>query len=250
MPSSFWEIVNKVLGKSDIILEVLDARVPDQTRNKEIEDKAKRLGKTVIYVINKSDLIPKKTAESIKSKLKPAVFISSLKHHGTTILLHEIIKIANQKYPKKERITVGVLGYPNVGKSSVINALKGRSSAPSSSNSGYTKHEQLIKVTNKIYLIDTPGVFPFMEKDELKHVLTSSINPAKLKDPETAALMLIQKLSGKIEKFYGVEPCEDADETLEKIAISRKKLKKGNQPDTAAMAKIIVEDWQKGKISA
>jgi len=248
MPASFWEIVNRVLEKSDIILEILDARLPVETRNKEIEGKAKKLGKAVIFVINKADLIPKKQAEEIKSRLKQAVFVSSIKHHGTTILLHEILKQANRKYPQKEKIIVGVLGYPNVGKSSVINALKGRSSAPSSSKSGYTRHEQLIKVTNRIYLIDTPGVFPFMEKDELKHVLTASMDPSMVKDPEAAALMLIQRLSGNVERFYNVKPCTDPEEALEKIALKCNKLKKGNVPDTSAMAKMIIRDWQKGKI--
>lgn len=249
MPASFWEIVNRVIDKSDIILEVLDARLTNETRNKEVEDKAKRQGKEIIYVINKSDLIPKDNAEKLKSKLMPSVFVSSIKHYGTTILLKEILKIANIKYPDKERITIGVIGYPNVGKSSVINALKGRSSAPSSSKSGYTKHEQLIKVTKRIYLIDTPGVFPFMEKDELKHVLTASIDPAKIKDPEAAAMTLIQQLNGKVEAFYGIAKCPDEEEALEKIAQAKKKLKKGNMPDTKAMSKIIIDDWQKGKIS-
>lgn len=248
MPASFWEIVNRVIEKSDIILEILDARLPEETRNREIEEKARKLGRSLIYVINKSDLIEKKTAEDIKSKLKPSVFVSSIKHHGTTILLHEIIKQAKTKYPEKEKIIVGIVGYPNVGKSSVINALKGRSSAPSSSRSGYTKHEQLIKVTNKIYLIDTPGVFPFLEKDEFKHVLTASVDPSKLKDPEAAALMIIQELAGKVEEFYDVGRCEDAEETLELIAMKKNKLKKGNKPDTKAMAKIIINDWQKGNI--
>lgn len=248
MPASFWVIVNKVLEKSDIILEVLDARLPEETRNMELEEKVRKSGKSIIYVLNKSDLIPKAVAESIKSRLRPSVFVSSLKHHGTTILLHEISRLANSKYPGKERVTIGVVGYPNVGKSSVINALKGRSSAPSSSRSGYTKHEQLIRVTGKIYLIDTPGVYPFRERDELKHVLTSSVDPSKLKDAESGALMLIEQLSGRVEKFYGVEPGNDSEETLERIAVKCRKLKKGNIADTTAMAKVIISDWQKGRI--
>lgn len=248
MPASFWVIVNKVLEKSDIILEVLDARLPEETRNRELEEKVHKSGKTIIYVINKSDLIQQSIAEKIKSRFKPSIFVSSLKHHGTTMLLHEIIKVANRKYPSQERITVGIVGYPNVGKSSVINALKGRASAPSSSRSGFTKHEQLIRITSRIYLIDTPGVYPFRERDVLKHVLTSSIDPAKLKDAEAGALMLIEQLSGRVEKFYGVGPGIDSEDTLEKIAFKRNKLKKGNIADTIAMAKVIIDDWQKGKI--
>lgn len=250
MPASFWDIVNKVIDKSDIILEILDARMPDETRNREVEDKTKRQGKALIYVINKSDLISKENAEKLKSNLNHSVFVSSTKHQGTTILLKEIIRIANMKFPDKEKISVGVVGYPNVGKSSVINALKGRASAPSSSKSGYTKHEQLIKVTSRIYLIDTPGVFPFMEKDEIKHILTASADPGKIKDPEAAAMIIIQQLKGKVEEFYGVDKNEDVEEALEQIALAKRKLKKGNLPDTKTMSKIIIEDWQKGKISA
>lgn len=248
MPASFWVIVNKVLEKSDIILEILDARLPEETRNSELEDKVRRSGKTIIYVINKSDLISKESAEKIKSRLKPSIFISSVKHQGTTILLREISRFASLKFPKKERVTVGVVGYPNVGKSSVINALKGRSSAPSSSKSGYTKHEQLIRVTARIYLIDTPGVYPFRERDDLKHALSSSVDSNKVKDPESAALALIQQLDGRVELFYNVNQADDPEESLERIALKCNKLKKGGLPDTVAMSKLILEDWQKGKI--
>lgn len=238
---NFWEIVNKVLEKSNIILEVLDARFIEETRNKEIEEKVKKTNKILIYVINKSDLVEKKRLEKIK--LKPSVYVSSKNRFGTTKLLHTILR-----YAKKEDNIVGVLGYPNTGKSSVINALKGRSSASTSSFSGHTKGEQIIRINKKILLLDTPGVLPYKEKDKIKHVLIASLNPSQIKDPESAVIKLMQKFNGVIENYYNIKIRKDYEKSIEEIAFKNKKLKKGNLPDVDTMSRIILQDWQKGKI--
>src|SRR3989338_7985505 len=165
---TYWDIVNDVIRETDIVLEVLDARLVDETRNKEIEDKLKKLNKPLIYVINKCDLVDKQEAERQKKRLRPSVFISATNKLGTTMLLHEILRQARNVGARTDRILVGVLGYPNTGKSSVINALAGRASAKTSPLSGFTKAMQLIKLTKNIYLMDTPGVLPYKESDKIK----------------------------------------------------------------------------------
>src|SRR3989344_8471730 len=139
MPS-FWRHVNKVLVNSDIIIEVLDARMIEETRNMEIEEKIERLGKKILYVITKCDLADIKKLEEERKRLRPSVFISSTEKLGTTILKKKILELCHG-----ERVVVGVVGYPNVGKSSLINALSGRGSARTSAQSGFTKGLQKIR---------------------------------------------------------------------------------------------------------
>ncbi|MFC1741799.1 GTPase [Nanoarchaeota archaeon] len=242
MPN-FWVVVNKVIREADILLEVLDSRMIDETRNQEIEDKVKHSGKPLIYVINKCDLVEKSKLDKVKKELRPCVFMSATEHLGTTLLRKAILKLA-----PKDKFKVGVLGYPNTGKSSIINALKGRSAAPTAPISGYTKGLQLIRVSKRMYLVDTPGVFPYKEKDEKKHALIAAKTFTNLKDPESSVLGLIESMPDILERFYKVKHNKDPQDTLEAIAIKLNKLRKGGLPDSNAAARIILRDWQTGKI--
>lgn len=241
---NFWKIVNDVIKESDIILEVLDSRFIEGTRNKEIEDKVKSENKQLIYVINKSDLVEKKILEKVKKSLNPAVFISAMKHQGTSILLKSILQFVDKK---KDKIIVGVVGYPNTGKSSVINALKGRSSASVSSVGGHTKGRQLVKITRQVYLMDTPGVYPYMEKDQGKHALIASVDFNKVKYPEGVVHKLYTNFRELLEKHYNVK-AEDSDDFLEKVAIKLNMVKKGNTPNIDRAARAVLKDWQQGKL--
>ena len=241
--AQYWKIVNDVIRESDVLLEVLDARLVEESRNKEIEDKVRKAKKTLIHVINKCDLVEKSQLAKYKRELQPCVFISARKHLGTGFLRKEILKNA-----PNDRFKVGVLGYPNTGKSSIINALKGRGSAPTSSISGYTKGIQLIRVSKRMYLIDTPGVFPYKEKDEAKHAKIAARTFADLKDPERACMDLIEEFPSQIEKHYKVKHSEDPEEVLEQIALKLNRLRKGGLPDTDAAARIILKEWQQGNI--
>ncbi|MCK5023869.1 MAG: 50S ribosome-binding GTPase, partial [Candidatus Aenigmarchaeota archaeon] len=149
---------------------------------------------------------------------------------------------------RKKKMFVGVLGYPNVGKSSLINMMKGRRSTGISPLSGKTKAKQVIKTSTTLYFIDTPGVTPYFEKDQLKFMFTNVTDYTKIKDPETMAERLMEKFPGKIEKFYGVSVNEDKRETIEAIAIKKHVLKKGGMPDTKRMAVTIIMKWQRGKL--
>src|SRR3989338_5858346 len=153
--TNFWAIVKEVINKSDLLLEILDARFVEETRNIELEDRIREAGKEFIFVINKCDLVSQNYLNKEKqrlSKIAPCVFVSSIMRLGTKMLRDEI-----NNHIRGDRIKVGVVGYPNVGKSSVINVLKGRHSAPTSSYSGYTKGLRDVNVTSKITMVDTPG---------------------------------------------------------------------------------------------
>jgi len=242
---AFWNIVNAVIDKSDVVIEVLDARFPDMTRNPEIETKVLRKGKKLLLVINKSDLINKEITEKIKkrlSKIAPVVFIAAKQHLGTTYLREGIMKLS-----KGESVVVGILGYPNTGKSSVINSLKGREAAKSSSMSGYTKGKQLVRISKKIIMLDTPGVYSYKENDVETLAIFGAVDYTKLKEPDLAAIKLLEMFPEIVSSHYKLE-IEDPNDMLEKLAKKMNKLKKGGLLDINSAAKELMKDWQKARI--
>jgi ribosome biogenesis GTPase A len=230
---NFWKAVNHVINDSDILLEILDARFPDLTRNEEIEKKVAKMGKTLILVVNKADLVDKKFPKSY-------VTLSSRTRRGLRSLRERIMIEA--KRLKMAQVTVGVLGYPNTGKSSVINALKGKKSALTSPKSGFTQGFQKVKVNNKIYMLDTPGVFPFGEKDEEKHAILGVLNPEKLEYPEDVAETILENFGEVISRYY------DCEASLEAIAERFGKRSKGSELNLRSAAIKLIRDWQRGKI--
>ena len=222
--ATFWHHVHQVLYKAELIIEVLDARAVEETRNREVEAKIRRTGKKLLYVNNKCDLVDRKEAQKSAKALQPSIFISSTEHLGTTVLKKKILEISHG-----EKIVVGIVGYPNVGKSSLINALAGRGAAGTSPESGFTKGLQKIRVGTKIMLLDTPGVFPKKEKkDHLLHAKIGVVDYGKVKDAEDAALGIIEENKEAIGRFYGIAG-EDAEEILEKIALKRNFLLAGKE---------------------
>lgn len=159
------DMIKKIVRTSDIILKVLDARFIDETRNAEIERLVKKQGKKIVYVLNKADLLDKDKIRQIKQKLElgnimPYVFVSSTMRRGRKDLTN-MIKIEVKKLEKgRERKQIGVIGYPNTGKSSLINYLTGRGSAPTSAKAGFTKGMQKIRLAENLLLLDSPGIIP------------------------------------------------------------------------------------------
>lgn len=245
---NFWKSVKRVIREADVLLLLLDARFVDESRNKEIEDKVRLLRKPLIYVIAKADLTEKEKLEAAKKTLRPSVFVSVKERSGRTRLKERIIIEAERVYGNKERINIGVLGYPNVGKSSLINFMKGRHSAHTSSLSGYTKTTQVIKSDRRLYFIDTPGVIPYGEKDAVKHVSMSVIDFMKVRDPDLMVIELMRKYPGKIEAHFCVAESEDKEKTIEEIALRKNVLMKGGRPDVERMCRSILRDVQSGKI--
>ncbi|MGE0792776.1 MAG: GTPase [Candidatus Woesearchaeota archaeon] len=241
--ANFWNIVDKVINEADIVLEVIDARMIEETRNLEIERKVEQRNKILIRVINKCDLVDKETLEKEKKRLYPCVFISAKNFLGTTILRQKILR-----YSKGGAILVGVVGYPNTGKSSLINCLKGKGSAKVSSVSGYTKGKQEVKADNRIKLIDTPGVLSDTNFLEDNNVKIATKNFYDEKDPDVVVLGLITKYRTGILNHYDVKCDGDEEEVLEAIAKKLNRMKSGGKPDVEIAAKLILKEWQHGKI--
>lgn len=281
MPS-YKNLVKDVIKKADVLLEVIDARFPDETRNAEVEREILRLKKPFIIVINKCDLVSKEKLEKTKtrfSKTAPTIFVSSKDRSGTTMLRHQILASARKNSGHKEEnsILVGTLGYPNVGKSSVINGVTGRHRASTSPVSGHTKGVQHVDAGSKIMFIDTPGVIPFDEKDEYIQGLLGVKDVTHLKDQLGVALKIIEKMLAEnktsLESFYNItiDPdysinaikndeekgnniVSESDSTdtisaykvFELIGTKCNFLQKKGEIDEARTATKIINDWQNG----
>ena len=237
--------VKRIINQVDVVLEVLDSRDPKDTRNSHMEDYVITGGKILIFVLNKCDLVDKESMIPMKRNLcgiAPTVFVSAKEKHGIGKL-----KQAIKRHAHSLPVKVGIVGYPNVGKSMLANTLKGKRSAGVSPVAGYTKGQQWLKVSDSILLYDSPGVVG--KKDESELALIGAIDADKCEDPERVALRILDKLNfenpGEIERAYGVE---FADGVLEGIAKKRGKLKKGGIPDIKAAAKVVIQDWTRGRL--
>jgi hypothetical protein len=246
----FEHAINAV-KEADIVLEILDARFPEQTRNAQLEKKILQSGKKLVFVLNKSDLVGTKKAGETKkelSKTAPCYFVSAQKRLGTKRLRQELFKLA-----AKKQATIAVIGYPNTGKSSLLNALAGRNAARTSAQAGFTRGAQFVRIAENILLIDSPGVIPFEQRNEFELMLVAAKSPNQLHDIEGAALLLIEWLqrqgAGTLKKEFGIAESEtSAEKILEEIALKKKRLVRGGKPDTTAAAMLLIKDWQQGKI--
>jgi ribosome biogenesis GTPase A len=280
----YWDQIKQIVHESDIVLEILDARAVDLSRNEQLEKIIAAAGRPRVYVLNKCDLVAKKELEFVVRKLfderkvseDSVVFFSNRRKVSVRNLLTKIKQIF-AKYGKrpgfegetpilekpyreaKADIVIGVVGYPNVGKSSVINALAFKKKAPVSSKAGTTHGIHWISTgkSNEIKLIDTPGVIPLTSQDETRLGIIAARGAEKIKNPEVVAGKILEmfiedKKMDRFENFYKVkikpENREDINGILDQLAIEKHHLMKGGVPDVVRTCVRIIKDWQEGKL--
>ena len=248
-------MVKDIIRVSDIVLEILDARFIEETRNKELEELILTSGKKLIYVLNKEDIV------DLRSKMKevellgiyPAFFVSCKKRTGIKRLRNKI-KAEAKKVEGYKTVQVGIIGYPNTGKSSLINILTKRGAARTSSQAGYTRGVQRIRFTSGIRILDTPGVIPESEYSHTnigaikKHSLVGARTANTIRDPEMVVADLMKDYSKQIEKYYGISADGDSEVLIEELGKKKGFLKKGGLVDEMRTSKYIIRDWQEGRI--
>ncbi len=245
-----WDKIARLLEECDVVIEVLDARFPNETRSRKLEEMVRERGKDLIIVINKCDLVSRRKCEEAKRNIEregiPVVLFSAKKRWGSRILRNEIRFIGLAR--GLDEVKAGVVGYANVGKSSLISLLKGKGSAPAAPKPGFTRGLQWIRISRKIKLLDSPGIIP-REEGDIRLALKGAYDITKLEDPELAALELIKMLPPKVlEVHYGIEAGKTPEETLEALARKWNLLRKGGELDLDRAARRLLRDWQSGKL--
>lgn len=256
----------------DVVIEILDARIPLSSQNPDIKEIVKN--KKRIVLLNKSDLADKeenlKWVKHFKSLGIPAILTNANTGVGIKELLATIETIMKDEMAKQaakgrvgKSIRVMILGIPNVGKSSLINKVTSKKSAQVGNKPGVTKQKQWIKLNNKIDLLDTPGVlWPKFESQEvgLNLAFTGSIKD-EIMDKVDLAYNLLKILEKKytdnlLERYKltreDIENCKKSDNyILELMYIIGKKrgaLKSGGIVDEEKVANIILDDFRSGRM--
>jgi ribosome biogenesis GTPase A len=250
----FWSVVENVIDESDFVIEVLDARMPELTRNKKAEKLVKKKRKILILVANKADFVSEETIELYKKKFEkiPFFFVSIRDRRGVTLLKRKLFEIVEKK-SKSYMINISVIGYPNTGKSSLINALCGRKKLRIGSKPGRTKGYQWIRVGSNIRFIDTPGVIPLSDADEVKQILMNTLDPSKSSRVDDAAKEIVKIFLKQNRKaFENMYKIDTRGKTFKKIVKeigeSKKMMIKGGKIDERRVHLKIIDDWQKGKL--
>ncbi|KMQ90622.1 nucleolar gtp-binding protein 2 [Lasius niger] len=250
-----WNELYKVIDSSDVVLQILDARDPMGTRSPPVEKflKTEKPYKHLIFILNKVDLVPTWVTQrwvAILSKEYPTVaFHASLTHpFGKGSLINLLRQFAKLHVDKKQ-ISVGFIGYPNTGKSSVINTLRSKKVCKVAPIAGETKVWQYITLMRRIYLIDCPGVvYPSTETDTEK-VLKGVVRVELVQNPEDYIASVLERVKPEyIRKTYKIDKWEDHVDFLEKLARRSGKLLKKGEPDIPIVARMVLNDWQRGKL--
>jgi len=236
--------IKSLINKSDIILEVVDARFPKDSRIPMLEKYIKRINKKLIIAINKADLVPEDFLLVVKEEFErefPTVYVSCKTRRGSR-RLREVIKENIDE--NKEKNYVAVVGYPNTGKSSIINLLVGRRKAGVAPIPGFTKGVKLIRLSKKIYLYDTPGIV--IPKSEELRVILGIIDPSKVKNPIRSVDFLIKKIQK--EAILNAYEIEDFKDTMDLLVKLKEKFNVSRKDWIDFVSRRIISDWITGKI--
>lgn len=219
-----WEELYKVLDSSDVVIQVIDARDPIGTRSSHVENYLKKncKQKHLILVINKCDLVPTwciKKWIRILSKDYPTIgFHASIQNSFGKGDLIQLLRQFATLHSDKQQISVGLIGYPNVGKSSVINTLRKEKVCKVAPIPGETKVWQYITLMKNIYLIDCPGIVYPSDDTESDIVLKGVVRAERLSSPEDYIPDVLDRIRPEyIINTYGIDHYTDAEDFLSQV---------------------------------
>ena len=258
-------MMNENLSLVDVVIELIDARIPYSSRNPDIDDLAKN--KFRIIILNKSDLADDKSTsvwkEYYEAKGFRVITTNSLKGTGISLVTTAAKELMADKIKAQQArgrlfvpIRAMIAGIPNVGKSTFINKYVGKTTAKTGDKPGVTRGKQWIRIKKDMELLDTPGIlWPKFEDKEvgIKLAFIGSINDDII-DLEGLATGLINLLNERfpslIPKRYGIviEENDTPHIILEKIGKARGFVSKGGSIDLGRTAKIILDEFRGGKL--
>lgn len=246
----------------DLVIELVDARVPLGSRNPDIDELAK--GKGRIILLNKADLADERYNEKWSAWFKEKGFyvikVNARSGMGLRQIQPMVQKACREKIERDRKrgilnrpVRTMVVGIPNVGKSTFINSFAGKACTKTGNKPGVTKGNQWIRLSKTLELLDTPGIlWPRFEDQEIGLMLAfiGSIND-EIIDKEELAVELLKFLlefyKNDLEERYGIET-EDPYEALMQVAKLRSCRLKGNELDTKKAANLLLDDFRSGKL--
>lgn len=252
-----WGELHKVVDSSDVVIQVLDARDPMGTRSGYLERFMKRQckHKHMILLLNKADLIPTwasaRWLKVLSQEYPTLIFHSSLTNPFGKGSLINVLRQFKALHPEKKSISCGLVGYPNVGKSSVINTLRGKKVSKVAPVPGETKVWQYVTLFRSIFLVDCPGVVHDSTRNsETESILKGVVRVESLRGMAAEYIpALLERVEKKhISRTYGVSEWERPDDFLEKLARKCGKLLKGGEPDVSTVGRMMLNDFQRGKL--
>ncbi|KAL9112486.1 MAG: hypothetical protein Q9227_003328 [Pyrenula ochraceoflavens] len=247
----------KTIDSSDVIIQVLDARDPEGTRCRSVEKYLREEAghKHLVFLLNKCDLVPTKVAAAWVrhlSKERPTLaFHASITNSFGKGSLISLLRQFSTLHPNRKQISVGFIGYPNTGKSSIINTLRRKAVCTAAPIPGETKVWQYITLMKRVLLIDAPGIVPPSKDDSEEDILLrGAVRVEKVDYPSQYVAAVLQRVQPKhIERTYGVKFIEgDAIEFLSVLARKGGRLLKGGEPDVDGVARMVLNDFLRGKI--
>ena len=251
-----WNELYKVIDSSDVIVQVLDVRDPMGTRCKRIEDelrKPDRRHKHMVLVLNKCDLVPtwvtRRWVKILSREYPTLAFHASITNPFGKGSLLQLFRQFSSLHSDKKQISIGFVGYPNVGKSSIINTLKGENVCSAAPVPGETKTWRYITLFKRIFLIDCPGVvYPF-GNTPTDCVLKNVVRMETIQDPTDYIGPILARLRPQyVTQHYGVSSWTDPLDFLKQLAKKSGKLLKGGDPDMNNTARLVLGDWQLGRL--
>lgn len=250
-----WNELHKVIDSSDVLITVLDARDPQGTRCYQVEEflKKEKPHKHIIFVLNKVDLVPVWVTQkwvAILSAVHPtlAFHASMMNPFGKGALIN-LLRQFSKLHTDKKQISIGFIGYPNVGKSSVINTLRAKKVCKVAPIAGETKVWQYVTLMKRIYLVDCPGVVYPTGSTPTDCVLKGVVRVENIKNPEDYIEAMLKRVKKEyIEKTYNISSWTDHEDFLTQFAKRSGKLLKGGDADLPTAAKMILNDFQRGEI--
>jgi len=254
------ELITSNLKLVDIVIELIDARIPVSSRNPVIDELT--AGKQRIIILNKSDLADgnetKRWVEKLGTDGIKVMTLDSMHGVGIKELLNLMTKIQddiNKDRVRKKNLRLMIVGVPNVGKSSLINRLTGKKSAKTGDKPGVTKGKQWLTLSNGMQLLDTPGIlWPKFEDESvgIKLAFCGSIKDEIL-DLETLALRLIELLQEEYPKLlanrYKLDEISDEGLVImDNIALNRGFILSKGRIDYSRCAKTVLDEFRSAQI--